>query len=137
MRSRPLSRSLAFDGEDVLESSTRAGPGAVRLAQSRAGKPAPKNDRVMSARGRSDHAAGAAWFGADRRPGPPALPQAADDTACGYGRTLSTSRSRAGSNADPGPATRQGRQGDDAETMKPGTNGAGAMRLNGAGRRAG
>ena len=59
-----------FDGQDVLESGF-AGPGrcAVRLAQPRAGRPAERRAGDERAGGRSDHAAGAAWRGADRRLG--------------------------------------------------------------------
>jgi uncharacterized protein (DUF1501 family) len=118
-----------FDGQDVLESGF-AGPGRVQSGWlNRALEALPKGDRVMSGlaigpttplvlRGA---AATVAWA-------PVALPQAADDTAM---RLVELYRHR-----DPalGTALSQGlqldkaAQGDDMKP-KPGTNGAGAMKL--------
>ena len=59
-----------FDGQDVLESGFAGpGPGAVRLAQPRAGGAAARRAGDERAGGRPDHAAGAARRGADRRLG--------------------------------------------------------------------
>ena len=87
----------------------RAGPGAIRLAQPRAGRPAEGRAGDERAGGRPDHAAGAARRGADRRLG-------AGRVAAGRGRyrdaarrTLSTPRSRAGQRVEAGPRARQGR----------------------------
>jgi uncharacterized protein (DUF1501 family) len=118
-----------FDGQDVLESGF-AGPGRVQSGWlNRALEALPKGDRVMSGlaigpttplvlRGAAPTVA---WA-------PVALPQAADDTAM---RLVELYRHR-----DPalGTALSQGlqldkaAQGDDMKP-KPGTNGAGAMKL--------
>ena len=118
-----------FDGQDVLESGF-AGPGRIQSGWlNRALEALPKGDRVMSGlaigpttplvlRGA---AATVGWA-------PVALPQAADDTAA---RLIELYRHQ-----DPALATAlsqglqldKAAQGDDMKP-KPGTNGAGAMRL--------
>ena len=117
-----------FDGQDVLESGF-AGPGRVQSGWlNRALEALPRGERVMSGlvigpttplvlRGAAPTVG---WA-------PAALPQAADDTAA---RLIDStaSRSRAGRGTVAGPAARQGGAGRRMKP-KPGTNGAGAMRL--------
>ena len=74
----------------------RAGPGAVRLAQPRAGRPAERRAGDERARGRPDHAAGAARRGADRRLGAGRGAAGRRRYRDAARRTLSTPRSRAG-----------------------------------------
>ena len=116
------------DGQDVLESGF-AGPGRVRWGwlDPRARRP-PKGEQSRGAGGRADHAAGAARRGADRGLG-------AGRIAAGRGRyrdaarrTLSTPRSRVGQRLEQGLTLDKAAQSDDMRP-KPGTNGAGAMRL--------
>ena len=65
-----LSRPLAFRRPGRAgKRLCRSGPGAVRLAQPRAGKSAEGRSRHQRARGRADDAAGAARRGADGRLG--------------------------------------------------------------------
>ncbi len=65
-----LSRPLAFRRTGrARKRLCRSGPGAIRLAQSRAGSLAERRARDERAGGRPDHAAGAARRGADRRLG--------------------------------------------------------------------
>ena len=74
----------------------RSGPGAVRLAQPRAGRPAEGRAGDERAGGRPDHAAGAARRGADRRLGAGRAAAGRRRYRDAARRTLSAPRSRAG-----------------------------------------
>ena len=118
-----------FDGQDVLESGF-AGPGRVQSGWlNRALEGLPKGERVMSgARGRSDHAAGAARRRADGGLGAGGVAASRRRYRDAADRSLSPSRSGAGGGADAGLQLEKTAPGDDMKP-KPGTNGAAAMRL--------
>ena len=98
--STPYRDRSHFDGQDVLESGfAGSGPGAIRLAQPRAGRLAARRPGDERARGRPDHAAGAARRGADRRLGAGGAAAGRRRYRDAAGRTLPASRSRAGDGA--------------------------------------
>ena len=113
-----VSRAFAFRRTGrARKRLCRAGPGAVRLAQPRAGRPAEgragDRARLPSARPRRWCCAARRRPSAGRRS---TLPQAAEDTAMRLRRTLSPPRSRAGEALTQGLALDKTAQGDD---MKP------------------
>ena len=104
-----VSRPLAFRRPGrARKRLCRSGPGAIRLAQPRAGSAAEGRPGDERARGRPDHAVGAARRGADRRldaGGAAAGRRRYRDAAR---RTLQPPRSRAGRGVDAGARARQG-----------------------------
>jgi uncharacterized protein (DUF1501 family) len=127
--STPYRDRSHFDGQDVLESGY-AGPGRVQSGWlNRALEALPKGDRVMSGlaigpttplvlRGAAPTVG---WS-------PVALPQAADDTATRLVELYSHRDPALASALSQGLRLDKAAQGDDMKP-KPGTNGAGAMRL--------
>src|SRR5205814_8828884 len=125
----PYRERSHFDGQDVLESGF-AGPGRVQSGWlNRALESLPKGDRVMSGlaigpttplvlRGAAPTVG---WA-------PVALPQAADDTAMRLVELYSHRDPALARALTQGLALDKAAQGDDMKP-KPGTNGAGAMRL--------
>ncbi|HZE47067.1 MAG TPA: DUF1501 domain-containing protein, partial [Xanthobacteraceae bacterium] len=125
----PYRERSHFDGQDVLESGF-AGPGRVQSGWlNRALEALPKGERVMSAlaigpttplvlRGAAPTVA---WA-------PAALPQAADDTAMRLVDLYAQRDPALASALAQGLQLDKAAQGDDMKP-KPGTNGAGAMRL--------
>jgi uncharacterized protein (DUF1501 family) len=125
----PYRERSHFDGQDVLESGF-AGPGRVQSGWlNRALEALPKGERVMSAlaigpttplvlRGAAPTVA---WA-------PVALPQAADDTAMRLVDLYAQRDPALASALTQGLQLDKAAQGDDMKP-KPGTNGAGAMRL--------
>jgi uncharacterized protein (DUF1501 family) len=125
----PYRERSHFDGQDVLESGF-AGPGRVQSGWlNRALEALPKGERVMSAlaigpttplvlRGA---ASTVAWA-------PAALPQAADDTAMRLVDLYAQRDPALASALTQGLQLDKAAQGDDMKP-KPGTNGAGAMKL--------
>src|ERR1700716_2641873 len=118
-----------FDGQDVLESGF-AGPGRVQSGWlNRALEALPKGERVMSALAIGPitplvlrrAAPTVAWA-------PVALPQAADDTAMRLVDLYAQRDPALASALSQGLQRDKGAQGNDMKP-KPGTNGAGAMRL--------
>ncbi len=107
-----VSRPLAFRRAGrARKRFCRAGPGAVRLAQPRAGSVAERRTRDERSCRRPDHAAGAARCGADRRLGAGGAAASRRRYRDAPPRTLPSSRSRAGVGVVARVATRQGRAG--------------------------
>ena len=125
-----------FDGQDVLESGF-AGPGRVQsgwLNRALEGA-AEGRARHQRARGRPDHAAGAARRGADRRLGAGRAAAGRRRYRDAAGRTLSaTAIPRWRAALTQGLALDKAAQGDDMKP-KPGTNGVGRDAAGGARRR--
>ena len=86
----------------------RSRPGAVRLAQPRAGRLADGRAGEQRACGRPDHAAGAARRGADGRLGPGGVAAGRRGYRDAAFRTLQSPRSRAGPGVEAGARARQG-----------------------------